>query len=285
MEAAHHNPNRIANRFARFALTIIAGLAIGLVTLFVVKERDRQKAAAAAAETAAAAAAAAPPPGETLVGAGEEEEVAFADLTLAAEEFLRAPDTETLKRLVRDPDRVGPLIDRSYQDHAYRPPGFRRAKPPTSVSIDEAIIRVSAETGDFEWVELVVERAPGGGGKLLIDWESFVGYSEIPWTEMLIEKPRQPVLLRTTVAADSYYNFGFDSEDRFLCVRLSDPNQQVQVYGYAERGSEAASQLQALLETGDGARAVLRVRYPETAPATNQVVVDEVVCPGWILGL
>ena len=119
------------------------------------------------------------------------------------------------------------------------------------------------------------------GERFLVDWESYVGHAAVPWTELVVKKPREELTMRVWAKADNYYNYDFSDEVTLGCWRLADPERQVQIYGYAPRGSEVAKLLEKTLDGGEKALMVT-FRYPEVARESRQVVLTAVVCEGWV---
>ena len=72
-------------------------------------------------------------------------------------------------------------------------------------------------------------------GNLLLDWQSYVGYSSISWPEYRKGKPQTPIWLRALATAGDYYNFEFSDKARYLCVKLLSPDGVHSIYGYALR--------------------------------------------------
>ncbi len=116
---------------------------------------------------------------------------------------------------------------------------------------------------------------------ILLDWESFVGFSEATWDELAKNKPIKPVRLRVTAKQSGYYNDDFASEKEWQSVSLSSPNEEDSIFGYVNRGS---SDFQKLFNFGlsNNKKVILEVRYPEGAENGNQVLIDSVVEQSWL---
>ena len=78
-------------------------------------------------------------------------------------------------------------------------------------------------------------------GHLLLDWQSYVGYSTMSWPEYRKNKPQTPIWLRALATAGDYYNFEFSDKARYLCVKLLSPDGVHSLYGYALRHTKMAT--------------------------------------------
>lgn len=117
---------------------------------------------------------------------------------------------------------------------------------------------------------------------LKIDWESCVGWPEVPWDKLLETKPRKPTLVRAMVKWVDDYNFGFSDENAWRSYRLLSPDGETMLYGYVERNSL----LDQRLRPGEAAATVavtLKIRFRENEQAANQAVIEEIVSDGWVV--
>lgn len=54
-----------------------------------------------------------------------------------------------------------------------------------------------------------------GADGLKVDWESWVGWSEMPWDDFLKIKATEPKLVRVMLKWVDYYNFDFSDEKKW----------------------------------------------------------------------
>ncbi|GAA5478600.1 hypothetical protein [Haloferula helveola] len=198
------------------------------------------------------------------------------DLEPVAKAFLRAKDPEEALKWVRHPEKTRKRME-TFHEGRFRSKGFR------SVSLAEVFPR-----GD-DWAKILVEvedftRVPmwlvkDDGWK--VDWESWVGWSPTSWEKIRERRPTGPFKLRATVSPVIYYNFRFKNETEWACYALASPDGESTIYGYAPRGGEVHSSLGAV-DTVRGSRMLLEVRYPDNSASDNQVLIDRVVCEGWL---
>lgn len=119
-------------------------------------------------------------------------------------------------------------------------------------------------------------------GELKIDWESWVGWSEMSWKDLLIAKPTKPVLVRVQVKVVDYYNFGFSDDSKWRSYSLTSPDGKSVLYGYVERGSLLDQKLQPASRSETVAQ-TLKIRFPEKRLSGSQVLIEEQVADGWIV--
>ena len=134
-------------------------------------------------------------------------------------------------------------------------------------------------TRDFEErVISFVETADG----LKVDWEAWVGWSEMPWSEYKSKRPAEPKVFRVVVKPSEYYNRDFSDEVKWKSFRIESPDGLESMYGYADAASELAARLKPPSDTGV-MMVVLRLRFPESATSGEQVLIDEILAEGWVL--
>jgi len=203
-------------------------------------------------------------------------------LTEVVEGFLKAPDWATMLGYVRDRKRVENLVRGYYALHDYAPSPYRKLAPMGELKLQNNFLSVDVELEDFSLRPIAVEKAPGG---YLVDWESWVGYSEIPWAELRRVKPSNPVLMRVRVSPVHYYNYGFSDDKQWESYHLTDVSGEYSVYGYVEKYSQMAGQLTPSKEEGRSNSMIVRLRFPGESVGNNQVFIEDVVAVGWVLPL
>ncbi len=118
--------------------------------------------------------------------------------------------------------------------------------------------------------------------EILLDWESFVAYSEMSWMELAEKKPTEPVMLRVVAKKAHYYNGVFSDEDKWQAVVLMSPNEEEPIYGYVKKKSSDAGRL-FNFGLSDNQGVIITVCYPEGATEGNQVLINSVVQSGWAI--
>lgn len=196
-----------------------------------------------------------------------------------ARSFLEAKTVDEMLPFVRDPGRAGPRMKRFYPDGTLVAPGMSAFNIDSEVIHMGIVSSVRLRTRDFEDRQISFVETPEGPK---IDWESWAGWSELPWEEFLASKPRDPVLFRVVLSDVDYYNMGFRDEAKWRSYRLESPDGTHSLYGYAERDSV----LDARLRPGPDVKRrnfTVMLRFPTEGDARDQVVIDRVVAEGWVL--
>ena len=196
-----------------------------------------------------------------------------------AKKFLEARKAEELIPLIRNPDLAAPRIRRFYPDSEVTPEGLSTFNPLSEVVREGSAYLVGVQTRDFEDKAMAFFNTPDG---LRIDWESWVGWSEMTWEQFLKTQPATPQLFRVNLNKVDYYNMAFSDEGKWQSHRLLSPDGMVSIYGYAERGSISNSQLHIPPES-TSAPFTLMIRFPESGEFRDQVIIDKVLAEGWVL--
>lgn len=194
--------------------------------------------------------------------------------------FLEAPTPEEALRHVRDPEKVAPKLKSWFDGKTYLAPGFRELIG-DSVSNSEAageIFTVNVRTGDFELREIVLL---GTEGNLKVDWESWVGWSEMPWEEFQSKRPVEGKWFRVELSRVQYYNFDFTDESEWVSYRLASPDGSASLFGYVPRISPLDEKIRPVDETTK-VKLLLKLRFPPDATSRNQVIIEEVSGQDWL---
>ena len=206
----------------------------------------------------------------------------FLNARAVAEQFLKAETWEQRRNFVREPDRVAPLM----QEH-YAKPGnpdgaipYRELPEDSKLAVHNSLLLLSVEMEDFTRRPLAVEQV--SADQFLVDWESWVGHCGVPWDELDERRPSEPFLLRARIKERDYYNYGFQ-DDRWASWQLEDLNGDHRIFGYVD--STGPLMIRLATETRREKKAIyvlLKVRFPEDAPAGDQVEITEFVARGWV---
>ncbi len=190
--------------------------------------------------------------------------------------FLEAPTAEEALRWVRDPAAIAPKI----AGKPYAAPGFKGLVDDavTNAGLDARIMSVAVRTGDFEMRKIALLKE---GGQLKVDWESWAGWSEMPWADFKREKPVEPKLFRVVLSRIDYYNFAFKDESEWSSYRLDSPDGSDSLYGYVRRTSELDQQIRPVDNRGK-INLLLRLEFPPDSLSDNQVLIDSLAGDGWV---
>lgn len=194
--------------------------------------------------------------------------------TAALRTFLGAGELSVRKSVTRAMKRVEPLMANYYASNDPGPIKYQTISDYTHSVITEKFLLLETTLHDFSKVTAIVVLEKG---RFVVDWESFVGYSEMSLEEFMKEQPKKPTLFRVRIRFDDYFNFDF-TDINYKCLHMSDLKQTDVIYGYIHSESELFSTLQ----QGEEGFFIVRIRYPEHPKTTNQVLIDEVVTNGWL---
>jgi hypothetical protein len=279
-DGAKHRRRR--RRHAWIGLTAVvaaaAGLAVAVVVFLARPSGDGGRGGAAASLLAAATAGAGEGGSPTAARLTEAE---YAELRRVVGAFVSAGSPEEQLRWVRHPERVSRPLAEHFRDHPSTAPRLVSFTPRLELVGAGDLFCGYAELGDYTSRFVVLERT--GPGTFLIDWETYVGWCEVPWEALPIQRPKEPVLLRARLKSDSYFNGSFKDANRFACFRLSPLDDSAAVYGYVELANPLFATLSTKTRFNRNVLGVLRIRYPEGATAGDQVEITEWICDGWVL--
>lgn len=193
--------------------------------------------------------------------------------------FMSATSVDELLPLVRNPGAVEAKMRAFHKGGTLAPFGYSKIGGNDGVLTRGGFRTVVVVNRDFEEKTIDFEESADG---IKIDWESWVGWSEVPWKEFMEAKGKTACLFRVVLREGSYYNFGFADESKWRCYKLESPDGESSLYGYVERGSLLASELQ-LSPDEPMSRLILRLKFPESATSPNQVIIDSKVADGWAI--
>lgn len=194
--------------------------------------------------------------------------------------FLTAPSVEEALRHVRNPDKTAPKVNAWLAGKAYSAPGFRELVGDSMENNDTTgeVFTVKVRTGDFELREIVVI---GTEGSLKVDWESWVGWSEMPWEQFQSERPVEGKWFRVELSRVQYYNFDFKDDTEWVSYRLISPDGMASLYGYVPRISPLDEKIRPVDQNGKD-KLLLKLRFPPAASSNNQVIIEAVSGQSWV---
>lgn len=195
-----------------------------------------------------------------------------------AERFLNARRVEDLQETVRNPDLAEPRMRAVYPDGKLTPPGMAGFNLRRDVVRKDGFATVTVRTRDYEDKALTFSDAEDG---VKVDWESWAGWSAMPWPEFLDKKPEEARVFRVTLSPVDYYNFGFSDDRKWHSYQLVSPDGEHALYAYAERDSV----LDARLKPGPDVKhlpLMLALKFPEGG-SHNQVLIEDMTADSWVV--
>lgn len=198
--------------------------------------------------------------------------------------FLQAETWLERLPLVVDSDRVRSAMRDFYEVRRHQDP---RAEGPSR----QAMFRInntevllysfaSARPGAVTDVALTAR----DGSPFKVDWESFVGASEMIWPDFKKQRTTEPQLFRVFAQVDDYYNYEFSDTAKSISVHLTSPDGLYFIYGFCARDSAVGQTLTALQSSGPSRMALtLRLAFPPEAESDHCVSITGVVANRWLL--
>ncbi len=197
-----------------------------------------------------------------------------------ARKFLEASTVEEILPFIHDPASAEPKLREYYPDGKIEAPGLAVFDSGAGLNFRESIVSVPVLTRDFEQREMIFVDTPEG---LKVYWESWTGWSEMPWEDFMEKRPETSVVFRLILRRVEYYNFDFSDESRWQSYSLASPDGMHLLYGYVEKGSVLNERI---IPSGSttGNALMLALKYPEDARSRNQVEIESLVADGWVEG-
>jgi hypothetical protein len=222
------------------------------------------------------------PSGKASTGGVEIEPAAksmLVEIESVLKAFLSATTAAEILQQVKDPENTAAKLRSWLEDRDYRAPGFREMLGDSvATTAGGDLMTVTVRTDDFELRQVVLLETAGG---FKVDWESWVGWSEIPWDEFMEERPEEGKWFRVELSQIEYYNFGFTDEDQWVSYRLDSPDGNLSIYGYVPRGSELDGKIRPF-EENTKSKLLLKLKYPADGRADNQVLIEAVSGHEWV---
>ena len=202
--------------------------------------------------------------------------------------FHRTAKWEGKLAYVSHPEKVRPLMEAWYAKH---PEDIYidslHFKMDTPIDVDgRNFIQVGLEVGTGDtprpvgrnYFIMAVERMADGDYK--IDWETSSGYQPMTYDELIEKKPTEPIELRLTIEVSDYYNFGFN-RDEHVAFKGRYLNSEGALYIYGRQDDDRVQSLATKLKFDTDMGVIVKVRYPEDPPTTDQMELVEVIAENW----
>jgi DNA-directed RNA polymerase subunit RPC12/RpoP len=194
-----------------------------------------------------------------------------------AKSFLQATDVSEILPLIHNPKRAEPRVRKHWADGKIPPQSFISVDADMDFSADGNIAGVNILLGEFNERRMVFLKSSEGWK---IDWEFWMNWSDMSWSEFRSTKPTEPVVFRVTLNDVPYYNFHFTDDKKWQSFRLTSPDGEHSIYAYAERNTEEERRLR-IRASKKNVPVMLALRFPEDG-ARDQVIIDRIIAEGWI---
>ncbi len=221
---------------------------------------------------------------EAEAGAGPSGIEHLADklvqIEAAVRAFYQADTLEAKLAVVREAERIRPLMESYYRQLPLRARGWLRlesVRPVRQPGQYFALVQ-GRLAGDIS-ASVVVEEIEGG--RIRVDWESAVQYSEMAWQEFQKKRPRQPLLFRV-LASRSERPTSRTGWERLDLQRPGDA--RVLRAAFDRRDPEFEPLLEQLEAGGwKNVPLTLRLCYAERKSDVSDLRIAEVVGKGWLI--
>ena len=131
-------------------------------------------------------------------------------------------------------------------------------------------------------LELAMRR--NAEGRFVLDWTSFVGFSQMGWEEFKKARPVTSTLFRAFATSSEYYNYEFTDRTKFLSVNLLSPDGLVSLHGFCERDTPIGAALARTLSRSNTMLGiVVRLAFPENPESNHCVWIRQYVSDRWLL--
>lgn len=185
---------------------------------------------------------------------------------------------------VHDAERVGPLMRDYYEKNQLLDPVTGSSARQAHFKINNTEVLLFSYSSARPGGTLDVAMLAQPDGRFLIDWESMVGASEVPWADLKKSRPTQPTLVRVFARQDDYFNYEFSDDKQWSAVHLTSPDGSFFIYGYCEKNSDLARTLASVFDQVRGSAALtLRIAYPDKAQSDHCARIVGIVANRWLL--
>lgn len=211
----------------------------------------------------------------------------FQEAEQVVRKYLSASAWQDRLPFVFEPERVRGLMEDYYEVQ-------HQIDPSLGTLLDQAHYRIE----DAEIVVLIYRSGRHGGrleltlrrsltDRLVLDWESFVGYSQKSFADLKKSRSTQPVMLRGYVTLSDHHAFEFRDAGTHLALKVASPDGADEVHAYCLResipGRWLLQELGGKVEGSLTKNLTLWVNYPEKAQSDSCLNLLQVCADGWLV--
>jgi hypothetical protein len=226
---------------------------------------------------------------KSLLSKEEEEERNAARLIDQMEATLRKFHTATtvssLLPLVRHPERVKPLMEQYYGGKPISINRLRsiRSMSPLTLNNRADFWLASVRQSDDITKNIILQI--NEDGEALVDWETYVCYQPMGWTDYVTKRPAGTTMdFRVYARPDNFLSHEFNNPSQWLCFQLNAQDSDEYLYGYVDSNSEVAEQMLSAINQNEGETTslILRLYIPENLEAKRAVIITKIVSANWL---
>jgi hypothetical protein len=201
--------------------------------------------------------------------------------------YIAADSVEDLLPLVRDPERVRPLMDAWYARNPIEPRAFGGLGVFQPLDLEGRLfwlITCGVKGDDSETI--LMEQTEDG--RVFVDWETQVCHQPMPWDEFVEKRPEgEDYDFRLYLQPDlgGFFSHEFGDEEKWSVYRLSAKDSEEYLFGYVARGSELEKTLIELTRSNRGypVALLLRLNIPKGTKSPRGVLIEELISKRWAL--
>ena len=131
-------------------------------------------------------------------------------------------------------------------------------------------------------LELAMRR--NSDGRFVLDWTSYVGFSQMGWEEFKKSRTTTSTVFRAFATASDYHNYEFTDRKKYLSVNLLSPDGLVSLHGFCERDTPIGAALSHTLSRSSlMSGIVVRLAFPEKAESEHCVWIRQFVSDRWLV--
>jgi len=192
--------------------------------------------------------------------------------------FMQATTVAEMLPLVRNPTVAEGRMRAFYPDGHIPALGISKFGSDGGFSVNGKHRALSILTGDQKKKSIAfVETAQG----MKVDWESWVGWSDMPWETFITTRPTVGHLFRVILEPVDYYNFEFADDLNWKSYSLVSPDREHVIFGYLPKFSALNQQLD-LSADSNKINVILSLKFPTAGNSKNQVEIERVIAKGWV---
>lgn len=200
--------------------------------------------------------------------------------------FLDAKTPTERLRLVRDQLMLEPKFRRYYTEYPAGPIAYTQIKQVGDGGSGMTFV-FDVVLANGEERRAIVGKTVAG--TYLVDWASFVIYSDKKWSDFMEDKTTEPVLFRVLAIREDHFEGEFTDSNKFGCVKLVDPvdHSSPPIYAYYSLSTILGREMEFVLKQsmGQAIPLILTLKYPDVnSTSENQVLVVERIAEGWVAG-
>ncbi len=187
--------------------------------------------------------------------------------------------------MVRQPERVVPLMADYYADHRIIPQRIIRTEmlQPLTLGSRASFWMEAVELEALGRKNLALEVLPTG--EIKVDWETLVCHQPMPWDIFAITRPEGSSLdFRVYVERDNFYSHEFNDPEVWDCFRMTALDSDETLFGYCRKASEASEKLAEAMASNKERRTpvILRLNIPAGLQSRRGVNIEQLLSPRWI---